>query len=110
VISCCPIFIGRLGKPRCCRSRGFTRIILEGDSLIVVNALNTADKNWCNFGQILADIYIYIYTSWYSPVFRAGKFVTAKEGVQNGTDRIWIDCIPENICAIGISKIQSLNV
>jgi hypothetical protein len=59
VISCCPIFIGRLGKPRCCRSRGFTRIILEGDSLIVVNALNTADKNWCNFGQILADIYIY---------------------------------------------------
>jgi ribonuclease HI len=39
-----------------CRIRGYTRIILEGDSLIVVQAINRIGENWSRYENIIADI------------------------------------------------------
>jgi ribonuclease HI len=50
------------------RNRGFSHIILEGDSLIVVTALNNRDDNWRSrrYEQIMNDIdvVIYCFDSW----------------------------------------------
>jgi len=78
----------------------FPRIILEGDSLLMVNALNKTGLNWSMNGQILADIQevLLCFQSWkICHTERRANSVAhqlAKEGVQNATDRIWLHCIP----------------
>ncbi len=39
-----------------CRNRGFSNIILEGNSLQVVQSLAKTDFNWTQHGQIMEDI------------------------------------------------------
>lgn len=39
-----------------CRNQGFNSIILEGNSLIVVNAINRVGLNWSFLGNIILDI------------------------------------------------------
>jgi ribonuclease HI len=39
-----------------CRNRSLTSIILEGDSLIVVNAINRPSFNWSLLGNIISNI------------------------------------------------------
>jgi hypothetical protein len=36
--------------------RGFHTLILDGDSLTTVNALNQNDLCWCMYGQLVEDI------------------------------------------------------
>ncbi|XP_062152086.1 uncharacterized protein LOC133860513 [Alnus glutinosa] len=39
-----------------CRSRGYSNIMLEGDSLEVVNSINDSGLNWSRIGPIVSDI------------------------------------------------------
>lgn len=39
-----------------CHNRGLRSIILEGDSLIVVNAINKSGLNWSLLGNLILDI------------------------------------------------------
>jgi ribonuclease HI len=39
-----------------CRNRGFTRIILKGDSLLVLQAINYTCENWSKYGNIIVNI------------------------------------------------------
>jgi ribonuclease HI len=36
-----------------CQELGFHQVILEGDALLVVQALNTGGTNWCRYGHLL---------------------------------------------------------
>jgi hypothetical protein len=44
------------------RNRGLYKIILEGDSLQVVNAVNAAGPNCSTYGQIMANIQAVLHT------------------------------------------------
>jgi hypothetical protein len=48
--------IAALRATEYCRNRGFSNIILEGDSLQVVQSLAKTDFNWTQHGQIMEDI------------------------------------------------------
>jgi ribonuclease HI len=39
-----------------CRDKGFSLIVLEGDSLLVVQAINNTRVNWSRIGLIIDDI------------------------------------------------------
>jgi ribonuclease HI len=39
-----------------CRHNGFSSIVLEGDSLLVVQAINNTGVNWSRIGFIIDDI------------------------------------------------------
>jgi ribonuclease HI len=83
-----------------CRNRGFSHIILEGDYLIVVTALNNRDDNWRRYGQIMNDIdmVLHCFESWHvCHTKRRGNKAAhslAKEGVLHGIDRVWLNVIP----------------
>ncbi|GLT53638.1 hypothetical protein SLA2020_268960 [Shorea laevis] len=38
-----------------CQALGFQRVILEGDALAIVQALQQTMPSWCKYGQIIAD-------------------------------------------------------
>jgi hypothetical protein len=48
--------IAALRATEYCRNRGFSNIILEGNSLQVVQSLAKTDFNWTQHGQIMEDI------------------------------------------------------
>lgn len=39
-----------------CRKVGIRNILLEGDSLLVIKAINDPRSNWLHYGQIIEDI------------------------------------------------------
>jgi hypothetical protein len=74
-----------------CRNWGFSTLMLEGDSLIVVNALNRTGLNWSMYGNIIADIQAVFqgfhswkicHTQWRANL---AAHTLAKEGVHQAT-------------------------
>jgi len=83
-----------------CRNKGFSHIIVEGNSLIVVTALNNRDDNWRRYMQIMndIDIVLHCFESWRVRHTKRGgnkaAHSLAKEGVLHGIDRVWLNVIP----------------
>jgi hypothetical protein len=89
---------------------GLQRIILEGDSLQVVNTLKAEGLNWSISGQIVEDAkgVLRTFLSWQVyQTKREGNSSAhglAKEAVHRVIDRVWIDSIPESIRDIVLSE------
>jgi ribonuclease HI len=89
-----------------CRNRGFLYIVLEGDSSIVVNAINKGGLRWSIYGQILADIQglVVCFHSWSMCHTRRGAnnaaHFLAKEGLKYATTRNWVKCVPDCIAQV----------
>jgi hypothetical protein len=97
-----------------CRIRGFIRIILEGDSLIVVKAINCTCENWSRYGNIIADIQAVLagFLSWKTCHTKrkanSVAHILAQVGSHNTNQSTWIGCIPECIREVVLSESSSL--
>jgi ribonuclease HI len=98
-----------------CKNRGFTLIILEGDSLLVVQAINSSGVNWSRYGIIIEDIQNVLqgFQNWKTCHIKwQGNMVAhklAQVGVQQTITRIWIACIPDCIHQVVVSEIPPSN-
>jgi hypothetical protein len=85
-----------------CRNRGFTSLILEGDSLQVMNAISKIGLNRCMYGHVIADIQQVLHgfhSLKISHTKRGANSVAHpldKDGVHQ-SDHSWIRCIPDSI-------------
>jgi hypothetical protein len=87
-----------------CRNRSFTRIILEGDSLLVVQAINRNGGNWSTMhGNIIADIQegFLGFRSWKTCHTKRGANSTAHilalSGCRHDVTHTWLRFIPDCI-------------
>jgi hypothetical protein len=86
-----------------CCDLGLQNIILEGNSLQVVNVVKEKSPNWCRYGQLVANIQMVlsIRRSWQiSHIHRVTNYTAhglAKAAVKQIMDMIWIDEIPKGI-------------
>jgi hypothetical protein len=80
-----------------CYDLGLQNIILEGNTLHVVNAVKANGLNWCRYGQLVADIQIVLSTCWswqISHICRVANFAAngpVKAAVKQIMNRIWIE-------------------
>jgi ribonuclease HI len=85
------------------RDLGLQMIILEGDSLQVVNAIQDTGPNWSRYGHIVADIRTVLqgFQGWQiCHTKRATNYAAhglAKEAILNVIDRVWMEEIPSCI-------------
>jgi hypothetical protein len=96
-----------------CRNRSFSHIILEGDSLIVITALNNKNDNWRRYGKIMNDTDVVLhFDNWQCCQTKRGTNKVAqrlaKEGVLHGIDRCWFNVIPDLLFSVLNSEKQSL--
>jgi hypothetical protein len=97
-----------------CRNRGYTRLILEEDSLLVAQAINCTWVNWSRHENIIVDIRE-VLTSIYhwktcNTKRRANSaaHILAHVGGHHATHRIWIGCIIDCIREIVLLEITYL--
>jgi ribonuclease HI len=99
-----------------CRSRGYSNIMLEGDSLEVVKSINNSGLNWTRIGPIVSDIkeVMRSFSNWQvGHIKKEGNVIAhklAKFGIQHGFDRIWLDCLPDCIREVVLSEFSTLSV
>lgn len=80
-----------------CRDLRLQNIILEGDSLQVVNAARANGSNWCRYSQLVADIQMALSNrrSWQiSYIRRVANFAAhglAKAAVKQNMNSVWIE-------------------
>lgn len=85
------------------RDTGLTKVLLEGDSNIVVMALNGMDPSWCRYGQVIDDAKAVLNTfhGWEVRYVKreANKAAhnLAKEATRTMMDRIWLEETPNSI-------------
>jgi hypothetical protein len=97
-----------------CRDNGFSSIVLEGDSLLVVQAINNTGVNWSRIGFIIDDIRnILKGFQWWKICHtkrqeNRAAHTLAPVGVQQALSRTWIDCTLDFIFHIIVSKFSSL--
>ncbi|KAF5481987.1 hypothetical protein F2P56_002592 [Juglans regia] len=95
--------IGALEASRLGNHLGLTKIILEGDSFQVIQAINGKGKNWSSTGMIIDDIKGQLSTleSWSAiHICREGNKAThvlAKNAFVNSTSSLDVDSIPSCI-------------
>ncbi|XP_059442109.1 uncharacterized protein LOC132174476 [Corylus avellana] len=83
------------------RELGYQDVILEGDSLQVVQALKEEGINWRSYGQIVDDARVLLGTcrSWMVHHMRRGAnqaaHSLAKESLWHSSDQIWLHALPD---------------
>jgi hypothetical protein len=93
------------------RNRGLEKIILEDDSLQVVNVVYTTGTHWSTYEQIVADIQGVLRTlqSWKVCHAKRGANLAAhrlaKEGLNHDTYQIWVDYISVSVHEIVLSEV-----
>jgi ribonuclease HI len=99
-----------------CRERDFQSIILEGDSLQVIQGLKERTPSWRWYGHLLDDTRALLgtYRRWMvqhvkRDANRAAHDL-AKEGLRFAPTRQWFDESPECISAIVLSKQNAPSV
>jgi hypothetical protein len=96
-----------------CSSLGLTKIMLEGDSLEVVKALQTEGPCWSRFGLMINDAKILLNSlqEWrVCHVKRAGNMAAhklAKHGLTVEEDHLWNADFPSFVRDIALSNIAS---
>lgn len=99
-----------------CKNMGLDRIMVEGDSLQVVNAINKPGLNWGKYGHIVADIhealrYFQMWKLCHTPrEANSAAYMFAKEGIHFASDSVWFDCYPIIIRKIVISEISNMDI
>jgi hypothetical protein len=99
-----------------CGDKGSLSLFLEGDSFLVVYAINRLGVNWSRYEIIIKDIQDILrgFQFWKTCHIKKGKEIglltcsLAQVGVKQVQSRRWIDCILEFIHHIVVSKIPSL--
>ncbi len=97
-----------------CKNRGLDRIMVEGDSIQVVQSINKPGLNWGKYGHIVADIHevLRFFREWkvcHTPRdANSAAHTLAKEGIQVVADRFWLDCYPNSIREIVLSELPTL--
>lgn len=101
-----PVFAeaqGALCAAEFSRDLGLQSIILEGDSIQVVNALQGTGPNWSRYGQMVADarVVLTLVRRWLirhtKREANSAAHQLAKAAVKQVMDRVWIEEIPEGI-------------
>lgn len=99
-----------------CREVGIQDIILEGDSLLVVKALNDSNPNWLRYGQIIEDTRLVLGSlrSWnvqhVKQEANAAAHGLAKNAISISTDHIWLEEIPHCIFDVVILEQLALSL
>lgn len=94
--------MGALTAVEFCRDLGFQKIVLEGDSKSVVQAVNGGTP-WCKFGQIMEDIHAILpgFRSWKAEHVRreanAAAHGLAKAAELNEIHKVWMEEVPDLI-------------
>jgi ribonuclease HI len=89
---------------------GLTNIQVEGDAKNVVEAINSAGKNWSKIGHIVEDMQYLLrnFTQWKVDVVSRdannAAHTLAKLAVSHGENRTWLGVIPECICEIVLAE------
>ncbi|KAF5462683.1 hypothetical protein F2P56_018670 [Juglans regia] len=95
--------IGALEATRLCHHLGLTNIILEGDALQVIQAINSRSENWSSTGMIMEDVkgQLSTFESWSAIHIRREGNKAAHELARNAlvtsTSSLDVDCIPSCI-------------
>ncbi|KAF5447347.1 hypothetical protein F2P56_032905 [Juglans regia] len=95
--------IGALEAARLCHHLGLTNIILEGDALQVIQAINSRSENWSSTGMIMEDVkgQLSTFESWSAiHIRREGNKAAhelAKNALVTSTSSLDVDCIPSCI-------------
>jgi ribonuclease HI len=103
---------GALLAAEFCRDLGFLDVILEGDSLSVIQAIRNPNMSWTAYGQIIGDAKMVLSTrrSWMvNHVRRTANFAAntlAKAALRFSSEAIWLEEIPPCIAEI-VSLEQS---
>ena len=85
------------------QQRGFTEIILEGDSKQVVSAISSREQTRCKFGHIVGDILEVLKTfrRWdirhIKRTANGAAHGLAKDAIKDLGDRMWLEVIPSPI-------------
>jgi ribonuclease HI len=93
---------------------GLQHIILEGDALQVVKAVNCPSRNWSRFGQLVEDtrMVIHSFSSWrvshISRVANSAAHGLAKAAVKHIIDQVWMEEIPICICDVVLLEQSAL--
>jgi ribonuclease HI len=89
---------------------GLTDIQVEGDAKNVVEAINSAGKNWSKIGHIVEDMQHLLrnFTQWKVDVVSRdannAAHTLAKLAASHGETRTWLGVIPECICEIVLAE------
>ncbi|XP_059429871.1 uncharacterized protein LOC132163564 isoform X2 [Corylus avellana] len=108
--------VGALRAAEFCCDLGLHNVVLEGDSLIVVQDILALASNWCAHGQIVADIRVVLNSRRSWMVMHTKRNVNqaahglAKHAVRNQMDRIWIEEIPSCISNIVVLEHSALSI
>ena len=84
----------------CAKEKGFTKIDVEGDSKLVINAVNQVSAPPWRLLSLLQDIKLLgssFESSSFKHVFREANFVAnilANLGHSVDNYRVWLDCVP----------------
>jgi ribonuclease HI len=91
-------------------------ILLEGDSLQVVNMILEQGENWCRYGPVVADIHLILGSFRRWEIVHAKRTQNhaahglAKEATREVMDKVWIEEIPLCIYDIILSEQFALFV
>ena len=94
---------------------GLSAVQVEGDAKNVVEAINSAGKNWSKIGHIVEDMQQLLrnFTQWKVDVVSRdannAAHTLAKLAVSQGVNRLWMGVIPECIRQIVLAE-QSASI
>ena len=93
---------------------GFTQVVLEGDSQVLINALKTGSHTLAHFGHIVQDIR-YLASSFsdvrYSHVRRQCNIVAhslARRAILSSSLQVWMEDVPSELADVIQADFQSL--
>ena len=96
-----------------CNSKAMQDIILEGDSLQVVQAVKEKSLSWRKYGHIIDDIWLLLCTNrrWrIQDVKRTSNRAAhwlAQEGLRNVAEQQWLDHLLQCISPIALSELKA---
>lgn len=104
--------LGALMAAELSRDLGLPDVILEGDSLLVVQALRKMSPNLSSYGQVIEDTRSILFTrrSWMvnhvkREVNSAAHYL-AKDALLFNLDRVWMEECPQ--CIVSIISLEQL--
>jgi hypothetical protein len=96
-----------------CLSLGFAKVVLEGDSLEVVKALQMEGPCWSRFGLMINDAKILLNSLQEWRVYHVKRMgnkaahILAKHGLTVDEDQLWSSDFPSFIHDIALSDVMS---
>jgi ribonuclease HI len=89
---------------------GFQLVVLEGDSMAVVSAINQASPNWSSYGHFVEDIKVlaqsvhWVEINYASRVVNSAAHTLAKCAILHSLDELWMEECPSYIRSIVLAE------